>query len=514
MFVNETAIVQLWNISLSRRFIFFQKRNRSFQKSHVKQFARDSEGMDRNEMQELCEAQAQILQRMAGMRDCREELAVAQAANAVHKHRIAEQDARALHMHVEHTKYMETMDRSFLSMQADMQVFMDSNAATAGEQLNSYKQSLAQQDAKHTESVRVLTESFDRKLSLAEEQLQLARQELQDVLAFKSRTPTDMDADAPDLWSENENGQYMPFRDSTDAFLLGRGLEHGDADEDERDESDENDEITKGLAAVARGPKHAAHFKSRTDMWSENEDEDDVPSLESITAFLAGSGHEQYAESDESTKLLQRVGLGAFELQALAYGAWKPEDRAACEQWKADNPAYCETRRRPSDAFTAFAASLGRSTHAVWDRTYGAKRAYYVPQCAGLCAFELQALVYPHIGAMTTDIHKSIEPQFVFAVGERAVTDTKDLGMQPCVINRHTTDAMNMPTYTVRLLLDNDTVFRVPEHQVFKMPGGPHTVKIMEPLYERNQRRRVEDEPAEAPVEIVRTYPRTYPRFR
>ena len=484
--------------------------------------------MDRNEMQELCAAQAQILQRLAGMRDCREELAVAQAANAVHKHRIAEQDARALHMHVEHSKYMETMDRSFLSLQADMQVFMSLHAETAGEQLNSYKQALAQQDAKHTESVRVLTESFDIKLTLAEEQckktgaeLQLARQELQDVLAFKSRTPTDMDADAPDLWSENENGQYMPFRDSTDAFLLGRGLEHGDADEDERDESDENDEMIKVLAAAARGPKHAAHFKSRTDTWSENEDEDDAPSLESITAFLAGSGHEQYAESDESTKLLQRVGLGAFELQTLAYGAWKPEERAACEQWKADNPAYCETRRRPSDAFTAFAASLGRSTHAVWDRTYGAKRAYYVRQCVGLCAFELQALAYPHIGAMTTmptpttaDIDKSIEAQFAFAIGERAVTDTKDLGMQPCVINRHTTDAKNMPTYTVRLLLDNDTVFRVPEHQVFKVPGGPQTVNIMEPLYERNQRRRVEDEPAEAPVEIVRTYPRTYPRFR
>ena len=171
--------------------------------------------MDRNEMQELCEAQAQILQRLTGMRDCREELSAAHEANAVHKHRIAEQDARALHMHVEHTKYMETMDRAFLSLQADMQVFMSLNAETAGEQLNSYKQALAQQDAKHTESVRVLTESFDVKPTLAEEQckktgaeLQLARQELQDLLAFKSSTSCDMDA--PDLWSENENEDGVP----------------------------------------------------------------------------------------------------------------------------------------------------------------------------------------------------------------------------------------------------------------------------------------------------------------
>ena len=58
------------------------------------------------------------------MRGCRDELAAAQAANAGYKKRITEQDARTVRMDTEQTKYMENVNRSFLSLQADMQVFL------------------------------------------------------------------------------------------------------------------------------------------------------------------------------------------------------------------------------------------------------------------------------------------------------------------------------------------------------------------------------------------------------
>ena len=422
--------------------------------------------MDRTEMQELCEAQVQILQRMAGIKDCREDLAALQEANAVQKNRIADQDARALLMEAEHTQYVQKMERSFSSMQADMQAFMGLNAQTVTLQVNSYQQSLAQQRDAHLEAIRVLTEAFDGKIALAEEQCKLARQELQDLLAFKSRTPSRTDA---------------------------------------------------------------------PNMWSENEDEDGVPTQESIQAFLAGSGYEQGAGSSESTDSDEISKLLCMYNKSPA---WKPEELAACQQWKAENPAYCETRSRPSDAFTAFAESLGRTTHAVWEHTYGTKQmlasSSSVPQRVGigLCAFQLQALAYPPIGPMspmltpiTADIEKNIQPPFAFAtasiehnipppfafaIGERVVAETADWGMQPGVINRHTTSDKNTPTYTIRFFLDNGTVFRVPEEQVFKMADEQPSVSIMQPLYERNVRRR--GGAVTPPMPILRTYPRTYPR--
>ena len=412
--------------------------------------------MDRTEMQELCEAQVQILQRMAGIKDCREDLAALQAANAVQKQRIADQDARALLMEAEHTEYVQKMERSFSSMQADMQAFMGLNAQTVTLQVNSYQQSLTQQRDAHLEAVRVLTESFNAKVFLAEEECKLARQELQDLLAFKSRTPS-----------------------------------HSDAPH----------------------------------MWSENEDEDTVPTQESIQAFLAGSGYEQGAEmadntdSDEITKLLSMYNKSS---------SWKPEELAACQQWKAENPAYCEARSRPSDAFTAFAESLGRTTHAVWEHTYGTKQMLASSSCVpqpigiGLCAFQLQALAYPPIGPVSpmlkptsASIEINIPPPFAFAIGERVVAETADWGMQPGVINRQSTSDKNTPTYTIRFFLDNGTVFRVPEEQVFKMADEQPSVSILQPLYERNVRRRggaVTPPMPIPPMPILRTYPRTYPR--
>jgi hypothetical protein len=204
-FVNEIAIVRIPNISLSRRFIFL---NRLFLSKLDKKIAKDSTSMDRNEMQELCEAQVQILQRMAGIKDCREDLAALQAANAVQKNRIADQDARALLMEAEHTQYVQKMERSFSSMQADMQAFMGLNAQTVTLQVNSYQQSLSQQRDAHLEAVRALTESCNAKVFLAEEQCKLARLELQDLLAFKSRTTSH--SDAPNMWSENEDEDDVP----------------------------------------------------------------------------------------------------------------------------------------------------------------------------------------------------------------------------------------------------------------------------------------------------------------
>ena len=92
--------------------------------------------MVRREMQELLDIHTEMQQTIADMRGCRDELAAAQAANARYKKRIAEQDACAVRMDAEQTKYMENVNRSFLSLQADMQVFMDLSAEAAPERMS------------------------------------------------------------------------------------------------------------------------------------------------------------------------------------------------------------------------------------------------------------------------------------------------------------------------------------------------------------------------------------------
>lgn len=250
--------------------------------------------MVRHEMQELLDMHTEMQQTIADMRGCRDELAVAQAANAGYKKRIAEQDACAVRMDAEQTKYMENVNRSFLSLQADMQVFMDLSAEAAAERMSaantardSYKQSLANQDALHVESVRALNESCDGKLTLADElckktcaELQLARQEVQDLLAFCSKTPSDMDV--PDLWSEDED--IALSQESIDAFIAGSRLEHDDAD-------------NGVFAQAACGQQHVAQ---------------DFPGAAGLCEF------EQQALAYPCSGSVSG-GVCGFELQALAY---------------------------------------------------------------------------------------------------------------------------------------------------------------------------------------------------
>ena len=254
--------------------------------------------MVRHEMQELLDMHTEMQQTIADMRGCRDELAAAHAANTRYKKRIAEQDACAVRMDAEQTKYMENVNRSFLSLQADMQVFMDLSAEAAAERMSaantardSYKQSLANQDALHVESVRALNESCDGKLTLADElckktcaELQFARQEVQDLLAFCSKTPSDMEP--PDLWSEDED--IALSQESIDAFIAGSRLEHDDAD---------NGVFPPDLAAAACGQRYVAQ---------------DFPGAAGLCEF------EQQTLAYPCSGSVAG-GLCGFELQALAY---------------------------------------------------------------------------------------------------------------------------------------------------------------------------------------------------
>ena len=128
--------------------------------------------MLRHEVQELRAAHTRMQQTVARLSDNAEDLATAQAANDRYKKHIAEQDARALRIDTQHKKYVEGMGKSFSSLQDSVQAFVVQMLDTAAEQLVEAKEArdtnktfLAERDAGHKDCVRELTESFDAKLA-------------------------------------------------------------------------------------------------------------------------------------------------------------------------------------------------------------------------------------------------------------------------------------------------------------------------------------------------------------
>jgi hypothetical protein len=92
-------------------------------------------------MQELFKAQTKMQQTVARLSDNADALATAQAANDLQKKHIAEQDARALRINTQHKKYVEGMGKSFSSLQDSVQSFVVQMLDTAAEQLVEAKES-------------------------------------------------------------------------------------------------------------------------------------------------------------------------------------------------------------------------------------------------------------------------------------------------------------------------------------------------------------------------------------
>jgi hypothetical protein len=91
--------------------------------------------MLRDDVQELWDAHTKMQQTVARLSDNAEALATAQAANARYKKHITEQDARALRIEDQHKQYVEGVGKSFVCMQNDMQAFVVQMTDNVNEQI-------------------------------------------------------------------------------------------------------------------------------------------------------------------------------------------------------------------------------------------------------------------------------------------------------------------------------------------------------------------------------------------
>jgi hypothetical protein len=282
---------------------------------------------------ELWASHARIQQTIARMSESSDELTAAHEANTAHKKRIAEQDARALRMDVEHKKYREGMGRSFSSLQDGIQAFVVQMLDNAAEQLveakaasDTHKRFLTERDAGHKDCVRELTESFDAKLAE-----QIKRSELAEVHTRAELTKS-FDAKLAEQIKRAELVEENTRAELTESFgaQLAKQLKRSEL-------AQENTRAQLHLAS-----QELLCFKQDMclplagsecpDMWDERDDAAGctVETVESINAFL-----EPYEDAvdDEITRVLAAAacghkraignacdgGLCAFELQAMVY---------------------------------------------------------------------------------------------------------------------------------------------------------------------------------------------------
>ena len=316
--------------------------------------------MLRHEVQELRAAHTRMQQTVARLSDNAEDLATAQAANDRYKKHIAEQDARALHTDAQHKKYAEEMGKSFVTMQNDMQAFVVQMTDNVNEQLLHAKQErdtntrfLAERDAGHKDSVRELTESFDARLA---EQIQASKLAEEHT---RTQLTESFDAQLAEQIQASKLAETHTRSELTESFDARLAEQIKASKLAETHTRSELDLVSQELLGFKQGMCLPLARSESVDIWNEDDDDDGDAkgcTVESIQAFLEPY---QDALDDELTRVLA----------AAACGQKRSVDNGGSS---VDNGAS-----------------------------------------AGLCTFELQAMVYPQAGdaLFTSKAGKALEGQ-------------------------------------------------------------------------------------------------------
>ena len=321
--------------------------------------------MGRLEMQQLLEGHTKMQQTIARMSDNAEQLTVAQAANAGYKRRIAEQDASALRIDAQHKEHVEGMGKSFSSYQDGIQAVVVQMLDNTTQQLLQANDARDTNKRLHQDCVRELTESFDGKLAEQTKASELAdvqtRAELTECFNAKlaeqeMHTRTELTQAFDAKLAEQEMQTRTELKQAFDAKLAEQEVQTRaeltecfnvklaqQANACKLAEQHTRSELhlaSQELLGFKQGMCLPAPVPDPVDLWNEPDDAA-AYSVESINDFLDGSGvftrAYEHAAEDEITRVLAA---------------------AAC----------------------------------------GQKRSVDTTADAGLCAFELQAMVYPSAG--------------------------------------------------------------------------------------------------------------------
>jgi hypothetical protein len=296
-------------------------------------------------------------QTMARMSDNAEELATAQAANALQKKHIAEQDARALRIDTQHKKYVEGMGKSFSSLQDSVQAFVVQMIDTAAEQLveakearDTNKKLLAERDAGHKDCVRELTESFDVKLAEQIKASELAeihtRSELTESFDIKlseqikaselaeirtrSELTESFDTKLSEQIKASELAEIHTRSELTESFDIKLAEQIKASKLAEMHTRSELHLVSQELLGFKQAVCLPLPVSESLDIWNEHDDAQGC-TVESIQAFL--DPYQDAVDDDEITRVLAAAacgqkrsvdngasaGLCAFELQAMVY---------------------------------------------------------------------------------------------------------------------------------------------------------------------------------------------------